>query len=176
LVIRPATAADFEQMWCIFQAVVADGTTLTFGPDTSREEAFGYWLGPGVTTFVAEEAGSVVGVYKLVANQPGRGAHVANASFMVDPERAGRGTGRALGVHCLREARQAGFLAMQFNIVVSTNERAVRLWKSLGFSIVGTLPKAFLHARLGHVDAYVMFRFLDDELGSVPVVEQRNLS
>ena len=91
-----------------------------------------------------------------------RGSHVANAAFMVDPQLSGKGVGRAMGVHCLREAKRAGFRAMQFNIVVSTNEAAVALWKKLGFSIVGTLPEVFRHESLGFVDAYVMHRFLDD--------------
>jgi L-amino acid N-acyltransferase YncA len=161
--IRPASAADFERLWAIFQAVVADEATYAFPADTPRETARDYWLGPGMETFVAEDAaGQVVGMYKLVANQPGLGAHVANASFMVDPAAAGRGIGRALGVDCLRRARAAGFAAMQFNFVVSTNTAAVELWRKLGFTIVGTLPKVFRHRRRGLVDAYVMHRFLDD--------------
>jgi L-amino acid N-acyltransferase YncA len=159
--IRRATEADFESMWPIFRAVVATGTTYVFDPDTSYEDAFAYWLGPGVRSYVAEDEGRVVGMYKIVANQRDLGSHVANASFMVDPGFSGRGAGREMGLHCLREAREAGFLAMQFNFVVSTNEAAVALWKKLGFAIVGTLPKAFRHRELGFVDAYVMYRFLD---------------
>lgn len=158
--IRPATEADFEAMWPIFQAVVATGTTYVFDPETPREEAFAYWLAPGVRSYVAEEEGRVVGMYKIVPNQRDLGSHVANASFMVDPGFSGRGVGREMGLHCLQEARAAGFLAMQFNFVVSTNEGAVALWKKLGFEIVGTLPKAFRHRELGYVDAYVMYRFL----------------
>jgi L-amino acid N-acyltransferase YncA len=160
--LRPASPADFEAMWPIFRAVVAAGDTYTFTPDTPREEAHAYWFGPGVRSYVAESGGKVAGMYKLVANQRGLGAHVANASFMVDPSGHGKGVGRAMGLHCLAEAKRAGFEAMQFNFVVSSNERAVALWKSLGFEIVGTLPRAFRHARLGHVDAYVMYRSLDD--------------
>ena len=87
-------------------------------------------------------------------------SHVANASFMVDPAAQGKGAGRALGEHCLDEARRQGYDAMQFNFVVSTNTAGVELWKKLGFEIVGTLPKTFEHATLGRVDAYVMHRFL----------------
>jgi ribosomal protein S18 acetylase RimI-like enzyme len=101
-------------------------------------------------------------MYKIIANQRDLGSHVANASYMVDPGKAGRGVGKAMGLHSLREARRAGFLAMQFNLVVSTNEAAVALWKKIGFSIAGTLPKAFRHQELGYIDAYVMYRFLDD--------------
>jgi L-amino acid N-acyltransferase YncA len=158
--IRPATANDATAIWRIFQAVVAPGDTYVFTNDTSEEDAVAYFLGPGVTSFVAEDEGRVIGMYKLIPNRLGRGAHVANASFMVDPAAQNRGTGRGLGEHCLEEARRAGFTAMQFNFVVSTNTAGVSLWKTLGFEIVGTLPKAFRHAELGDVDAYVMHRFL----------------
>ncbi len=107
-----------------------------------------------------EEDGHVIGMYKMIPNRIGLGSHVANASFMVDPSAHGRGAGRAMGEHCLDEARKAGYHAMQFNFVVSTNTAGVALWKKLGFEIVGTLPKAFRHSRLGYVDAYVMHRFL----------------
>ena len=160
--IRRATLPDFEAMWPIFQAIVATESTYLFAPDTSRDDALAYWFGPGVTSYVAETEGRIVAMYKLVANQRDLGSHVANASFMVDPLRSGRGVGKALGLHCLTEARRAGFLAMQFNFVVSTNEPAVALWQSLGFTIVGTLPKVFRHRERGYVDAYVMHRFLED--------------
>jgi L-amino acid N-acyltransferase YncA len=160
--IRPAVPADFDALWPIFQAVVATGTTYVFAPDTPREDARQYWFGPGIRSFVAEDAGRIVGMYKLIANQRGLGSHVANASFMVDPRASGRGVGTAMGLDCLREARRAGFRAMQFNFVVSTNEPAVRLWQRLGFRIVGTLPAVFQHRERGLVDAYVMHRSLED--------------
>ncbi len=160
--IRAAVPADFDAIWPIFQAVVATGTSYVFAPDTAREDARQYWFGPGIRSFVAEDAGRIVGMYKLVANQRDLGGHVANASFMVDPRAAGRGMGKAMGLHCLREARRAGFRAMQFNFVVSTNASAVRLWQRLGFRVVGTLPAVFQHRELGLVDAYVMHRSLDD--------------
>jgi L-amino acid N-acyltransferase YncA len=162
MTIRPASTADLAAIWRIFQAVVATGTTYAFAPDTSREDGQGYFFGPGIASWVAEHDGRTIGMYKLVANRRDLGSHVANASFMVDPGHAGRGVGKAMGLHCLREARRAGFLAMQFNFVVSTNTSAVTLWKKLGFDIVGTLSKAFQHREHGLVDAYVMYRFLDD--------------
>jgi L-amino acid N-acyltransferase YncA len=167
--IRPATPADGDAIWRIFHAVVAGGDTYTFPTDTSREDGLAYFMGPfdsaqgkpAIRSWVIEDAGGrVIGVYKLIPNHTGRGAHVANASFMVDPAAQGSGAGRAMGEHCLDQARRAGYDAMQFNFVVSTNAPAVELWKKLGFTIVGTLPKAFRHARLGDVDAYVMHRFL----------------
>lgn len=161
--IRPAHEADFESMWSIFSAHVAAGETYTFSSVTSREAAHQYWLGQGVHTFVAASGGGrVLGMYRLVPNQPGRGHHVANASFMVNPAAQGAGIGYRLGEHCLDQARRNGFLAMQFNYVVSTNTAAIRLWKKLGFAITGTLPKAFRHKRLGYVDAYVMYQLLQD--------------
>jgi L-amino acid N-acyltransferase YncA len=160
MLIRPTTAADAAAISRIFEAVVAAGDTYVFDAVTPAATAVNYFLGPGITSFVAEADGRVVGIYKLIPNQVGRGSHVSNASFMVDPDARARGIGRAMGEHCLNEARRQGYKAMQFNFVVSTNEAAVALWKKLGFEIVGTLPKAFDHRALGKVDAYVMHRFL----------------
>ena len=162
--IRPANEADFDAMWPIFQTLVAGGDTYTFPADTTREECHAYWFGPGVQSFVAVMGSErLLGMYKLVANQQGHGSHVANASFMVDPAAQGVGVGRMLGVHCMEEARRAGYLAMQFNFVVSTNADAVHSWQKAGFRIVGRLPGAFRHPRLGYVDALVMFHDLTGE-------------
>lgn len=158
--IRPAVAADFPSMWPIFQAVIQTESTYVFAAGASRDDAYTYWFGPGVASYVAEEAGVIHAMYKLVANQRDLGDHVANASFMVDARYSGRGIGRLLGEHCLQQAKQAGYLAMQFNFVVSTNTAAVRLWQSLGFAIVGILTQVFRHRELGLVDAFVMHRFL----------------
>lgn len=160
LTIRTAIDGDRDCIWKIFQATVAPGDVFVYDANTSREEALAYWFGAGTATFVAERNGHVIGSYILRPNQPGRGNHVANAGFMVDPSAHGLGVGRAMGEHCLREARRLGYRAMQFNFVVSTNESAVHLWEQLGFKIVGTLPGAFRHAEKGFVDAYVMFRLL----------------
>src|SRR4029453_7768703 len=160
MTIRPATSADAEAIWQIFRAVVAGGDTYAFAPDTSRKEALDYFLGANMQSWVAELDGAVVGMYKLIPNRRDLGSHVANASFMVHPSAHGRGIGRAMGEHCLTEARRAGYQAMQFNFVVRTNTGAVHLWQDLGFNILATLPKAFNHRQLGYVDAYVMHRFL----------------
>lgn len=160
--IRRATEADFVAMWSIFHTVVAAGDTYVFSPATSREDAHVYWLNPEITTYVAEDNGCVVGFYKLIPNQRDLGSHVANASFMVSPEAHGKGIGKAMGQHCILEAKKADYLSMQFNFVVSTNVGAIALWKKLGFAVVGTLPKAFKHRQLGLVDVFIMHRFLDD--------------
>ena len=165
--IRAAVAGDFDAIRRISEAVVAGGDAYVIDPGSPPEDTRAYWLGPGVVCFVAVDADEVVGMYRLVANWPGRGSHVANASFMVSPGAQGRGIGRALGLHCLAEARRAGFLAMQFNFVVSTNTAALALWQQLGFAIVGTLPRAFRHKTLGLVDACVMYRRINQpEAGS----------
>ena len=158
--IRPAADADRDAIWNIFHRIVAAGDTYAFDPGMSREEALAYWFQAGTHTYVAENDQRVVGTYILRANQAGPGCHVANAAFMVVPDAHGLGVGRKMGEHCLSEARRLGFRAMQFNFVVSTNEGAVRLWKQHGFDIVGTLPGAFRHPKLGYVDVYVMFRSL----------------
>jgi ribosomal protein S18 acetylase RimI-like enzyme len=126
----------------------------------SRADAFAFWFAPGHEVFVAEDGGRVVGTYFLRPNQKGGGAHVANCGYVTAPDATGRGVARAMCEHSLAHARARGFRAMQFNFVVSTNERAVRLWESLGFEIVGRLPGAFEHPAHGFVDAYVMFRSL----------------
>ncbi|HJS60099.1 MAG TPA: GNAT family N-acetyltransferase [Vicinamibacteria bacterium] len=144
----------------IAREVVEDGTTYVFAPDTKDDVLRAYWLGAYAWNFVAQCGDEVAGCYVLRANHAGRGAHVANASYAVASRHWGGGVGRAMAEHSLEQARSAGFAAMQFNLVVSTNERAIALWKALGFSIVGTLPKVFQHKRLGPVDAYVMHRFL----------------
>src|SRR5882672_3010154 len=158
--IRPANQADGDAIWNIFHAVVASGDTYVFDPRMPREQALAYWLRSDTHTYVAESEGQVVGTYILKPNQPALGAHVANAGFMVSPTARRLGVGRRMGEHSLAEARRLGFRAMQFNLVVSTNEGAVRLWQRLGFQIIGTVPEAFRHSRQGFVDAYVMYQSL----------------
>jgi L-amino acid N-acyltransferase YncA len=158
--IRPATDADRDTIWNIFHEIVVAGDTYAFDPRMSREEAFAYWFRDDTDTYVAEKDARVVGTYILKPNQLGPGSHVANAAFMVASDAQGSGVGRRMAEHCLSEARQTGFRAMQFNFVVSTNTAAIHLWKQLGFKIVGTLPGAFRHPEKGYVDVYVMYRSL----------------
>jgi L-amino acid N-acyltransferase YncA len=158
--IRPAKPSDSDSIWSIFHGVVACADTYVFDPTISRDEGLAYWLNSSTRCYVAERAGKIVGTCILKPNQPGLGSHIANAAFMVDPSARGLGLGRAMGEHCLMEARRLGFRGMQFNFVVSTNKPAVRLWQELGFEIVGTLPGVFRHPHEGFVDAFVMFRSL----------------
>lgn len=160
--IRKAREEDREAIWAIFKAVTATGDTYVYPPDTPAAELDQYWLAPYMHTYVAEMNEAVVGTYILKANYPGLGSHVANASYMVRPDSQGKGIGSAMYAHSIEEAGRLGFRAMQFNLVVSTNEAALHLWKKMGFDIVGTLPEAFKHKDLGYVDAHVMYRSLVD--------------
>lgn len=158
--IRPAAAGDAHAIWNILQPVIHAGETYALDPEMTEAEALAYWLGADRETFVAEENGAILGTYYLRANQQGGGSHVANCGYMTSSQATGRGVARQMCEHSLNHAKARGFRAMQFNFVVSTNERAVRLWQSLEFEIVGRLPRAFKHPALGDVDALVMFRQL----------------
>jgi L-amino acid N-acyltransferase YncA len=158
--LRSATEADWPSVWSIIRQVAAAGNTFFLEPDVSESAARDYWMGPGLSAYVAEDDGEIVGTYTVKANHRGLGSHVANAGYMVRPGLDGRGIGFQLAQHSLAEARAAGFQAMQFNAVVSTNHRAIALWQRLGFSIVGTVPQAFRHPERGLVDLHIMHRFL----------------
>jgi len=161
LVVREAVAAcDADAIWAILEPVIRAGETYPLPRNMDRESALAYWCSPGHEVFVAEDHGEIVGTYFLKANQKGGGAHVANCGYMTAPHAIGRGVARTMCAHSLERARQRGFRAMQFNFVVSSNERAVRLWQSFGFAIVGRLPQVFDHPTLGLVDAFVMHRQL----------------
>jgi ribosomal protein S18 acetylase RimI-like enzyme len=158
--IRSARSEDFDRIWAILEPVIRAGETYTLPRDMPRESALAFWFSAEHEVFVAEQAESVPGTYFLRANQKGGGSHVANCGYVTARHAEGRGVARAMCEHSLERARSAGFRAMQFNFVVSSNVRAVRLWESCGFSIVGRLPGAFLHPQNGFVDALVMHRLL----------------
>lgn len=157
--IRAATAGDFDAMWAIFRAAIATEDALPFAGTFETSTFQGHWFGLQ-PAYVALLQDHVVGMYRMGANFPDLGAHVASATYVVDPTVQGRGIGRALVEHSLDRARAEGFLAIQFNYVVSTNAPAVELYRRLGFAVVGTLPEAFRHRTLGLVDVFVMHRFL----------------
>src|SRR5436190_20581102 len=137
LAIRQASDADFDAIWEIFHEVVGVGETYPFVPETTKEEARAIWMQTPTATYVALVEAQILGTYYLKPNQPGLGSHVCNAGYMVKGQTRGQGVGRAMGLHSLQEARQAGFRALQFNLVVATNEGAIKLWQDLGFSIIG---------------------------------------
>ena len=158
--IRQAESADAGAIAAIILPIIREGATYTLDPNMSEAAAVAYWMAPDKETFVAEEDGIIVGTYYMRANQAGGGRHVCNCGYMTMRAASGRGVARSMCAHSLEHARARGYQAMQFNFVVSTNERAVRLWQSLGFEIVGRLPAAFRHPSAGYVDALVMFQQL----------------
>lgn len=158
--IRPATRGDSDSIWTIMEPVVRAGETWTLDTDLTREEGLDHWFEDGHEPFVALVGDAVLGIYYLRANQTGNGRHVANCGYMTHPAAQGKGIARAMLEHSLARAGERGFRAMQFNFVVSTNERAVRTWSAYGFETVGRLPGAFHHPRFGYVDALVMYRGL----------------
>jgi ribosomal protein S18 acetylase RimI-like enzyme len=159
--LRPASPqADDEQIWAILEPAIRAGETYTLPRDLACKEALEYWFAPQHEVFVAEASTQILGTYFLQANQQGGGSHVANCGYITAPWATGRGVARAMCAHSLDRARDRGFKAMQFNFVVSTNERAIALWHSFGFEIVGRLPGAFQHPTEGFVDALVMYRSL----------------
>jgi GNAT superfamily N-acetyltransferase len=158
--IRQAGAKDRDAVWRIMEPIIRAGETYSLPRDMTKADGLDHWFAPDRTVYVAEEDGNIFGSYYLRANRPGPGAHVANAGFIVAAEAGGRGLGEALCAHALDMARAKGFLAMQFNFVVASNMRAVRLWQRMGFAIAGRVPRAFDHPGLGLVDALVMFRDL----------------
>jgi L-amino acid N-acyltransferase YncA len=160
-VFAEAEPGDWPGVWKVFRAVVATADTYPFPPDIGEDEARAIWLKTDQreATFVARIGNEVVGTAYIKANQPGLGDHVANAGWMVHPDEQGKGVGRSFAEYVLDQARERGFLGMQFNSVVSTNTAALALWESLGFEIVGTVPNAFRHPS-GLVPVHVMYREL----------------
>jgi GNAT superfamily N-acetyltransferase len=161
MTIRAAGDRDWPRIWPFFSSIVVAGETYAYPEDLTLQTARPLWMEePPGHTVVAVEGDTVLGSAKMGPNRPGRGAHVATASFMVDPEQQGRGVGRALGSYAVEWARAAGFHGMQFNAVVETNTAAVRLWQSLGFEILATVPEAFDHPKHGLVGLHVMYQRL----------------
>ncbi|MFD8482848.1 GNAT family N-acetyltransferase [Kitasatospora sp. NPDC059673] len=160
MMIRDANPGDWSAIWPFFRRIVRAGETFTYPPDLNSETARDWWLlaAPNRTVVAVDDDGTVLGTAKMNNNQWGNGAHIAGASFMVDPDHAGRGIGRALCEHTLDWARQQGYRAMQFNAVVATNAPAVRLYESLGFTVLGTVPEGFRHPTLGFVGLLIMHR------------------
>jgi GNAT superfamily N-acetyltransferase len=156
--IRDANDVDWDVIYPFFAAIVAAGDSYAYPANLTREEARPLWMEvEPARTVVAVSDGRVVGSAKMGPNRPGRGAHVATANFMVDPNYQGHGVGSELGRYVVDWARDVGYAAMQFNAVVETNVAAVRLWRSLGFEILATIPEAFDHREHGLVGLHVMY-------------------
>ena len=161
LEITPASEADFDHIWPIFRDIVSSGDTYVYRSQINRDEAKKVWMDPKFRTFIAKEDGKVVGAYVIRPNHRDLGYHIANAAYIVARPFQNKGIGRKMAEHSFDQARLAGYRAMQFNYVVSTNERAVKLWQSLGFEIIGTVPEGHQHQELGKlVPIHIMHRKL----------------
>lgn len=168
--IRQAKPQDAEELWALFREIIVAGESFVQDDTTTEEEGLNYWMRPDATTYVAVDVKDrVVGAYVLRRNQPGRGSHIANASYMVAPECRGEGIGRALCADSIAEAQRQRYRGIIFNCVVSTNFRAVEAWRMMGFEIIGMAPGAFKHKTKGYVDTYIMFKGLDANENSVVV-------
>ncbi|MCY4421222.1 MAG: N-acetyltransferase [Gammaproteobacteria bacterium] len=159
--IREVTEKDFDEIWPIFHEVVSAGDTYAYPKDISKEDALKIWMHAPRKTFVIEDDQKVLGTYYIKTNQSGPGNHVCNCGYMVSSEARGKGLATTMCEHSQKVAVELGYKAMQFNFVASTNEGAVRLWTTLGFEVVGRLPKAFNHPGQGYVDALVMLKWLE---------------
>ena len=160
ITIRKALPADREAVLKIIREVISRGDTFAYDPDTSRETLLHEWFADNRYTYVALEDQEIAGTFFFKANQPGLGNHIANAGYMTAPQKAGRGVGRAMCEYSLAEAKRLGFTAMQFNLVVKSNAAAVHLWKKMGFTVIGEIPEAYRHRRLGLTNAYIMYKKL----------------
>jgi RimJ/RimL family protein N-acetyltransferase len=161
MTIRPFVSPEWPAVWAIMEPVLRAGDTYSFAADISEEHARRSWIDEPACTFVAtDESGQTLGTYFLKANQPGQGKHVCNCGYIVAESARGKGIASAMCEHSQQEAIKRGFRAMQYNLVVSTNAGALRLWQKLGFDIVGTLPQAFLHPAQGYVDAHILYKML----------------
>ena len=160
IAIRKAIEADQDQIWAIIQEAIAKGDTLAFAPDANKDEMLGFWCAPYAQTYVAEFKGNLLGTFFIKDNQPSLGAHVANAGYITSSAAVGKGVGSAMCEFSLGEAKRLGYYAMQFNLVVKSNERAVKLWQRMGFDIIGEIPDAFNHSSTGLTNAYIMWRRL----------------
>jgi GNAT superfamily N-acetyltransferase len=157
---RLAKPQDQKALWEIIRPIIRKGGTYVFSPDSSEKDMMEYWMGTDKSTYVAEIDGKIVGTFFLKPNQPDLGNHVCNAGFIVDENESGKGIGRQMGLFAMAEAKKSGYLAMQFNFVVSTNNAAVKLWSSLGFEILAEIPEAYRHSEKGLVGVYVMYKRL----------------
>jgi ribosomal protein S18 acetylase RimI-like enzyme len=152
--------SDYDEIWNIIKEVISQGDTYVFAPNSSKEKMLSYWCGEDKHTYVALTDNKIVGTFFIKSNQPDLGSHIANAGYMTSPAAFGMGVGKEMGKFSIEEAKRFGYKGMQFNIVVKSNERALSLWKKLGFEIIGEIPEAFNHQQFGLTNAYIMYRKL----------------
>ena len=161
IAIRHFQESDWPVVWHIIEPVFRAGETYAFSRDISEDKAYNAWISlPKVTYVAVGQDGAILGTYYIKPNQPGQGNHICNCGYIVAENARGQGIASAMCEHSQRAAVAQGFRAMQYNLVVSTNSRAVRLWKKLGFDVIGTIPEAFRHPEHGYVDAYIMYKRL----------------
>ena len=160
MIIRNANQDDQAATWQIISEVIATGDTYVFATDSSKEKMLSYWFSDDKKTYIAEEDGKILGTFYLKTNQMDLGSHIVNAGYMVSSEARGKGLGQLMAEFSMEEARRLGYKAMQFNLVVKTNENAIKLWLKMGFAIIGEIPEAYQHSRLGLVNAYIMYQKL----------------
>jgi ribosomal protein S18 acetylase RimI-like enzyme len=160
IAIRKAALSDSNAIWEIIKEVISTGDTYVFDPQSSKEKMLAYWFASDRQTYVALIDNEIVGTFLFKDNQPDLGSHIANAAYMTSPSARGKGVGKAMGEFSLKEAKSFGYKAMQFNIVIKSNEHAVRLWTQLGFKIIGEIPDAFNHSKNGLTNAYIMYKKL----------------
>ncbi|WP_440053139.1 GNAT family N-acetyltransferase [Pseudoalteromonas sp. T1lg65] len=158
--IREATKADFAAFWPCFSRIIKAQETYAFDAEMSCEQAYQLWCGTALKCYVYVQDDLILGTYYLKANAQGPSSHICNCGYMVDERARGKGVARQLCEHSQKVAVELGFNAMQFNSVVSTNEIAIQLWKKLGYQIIGTIPLAYKHGKLGYVDSYIMHKQL----------------
>ncbi len=157
---REITRIDFESFWATFSEVIQAQKTYAFDPDMTQEQAYELWCKSPLKAYVFVENEVVLGSYYIRPNAMGPSRHICNCGYMVSGEARGKGIARHMCEHSQKIALELGFDAMQFNSVVSTNEVAVKLWQKMGYTIIGTIPKAYNHAQLGLVDSYIMYKWL----------------
>ncbi|HWY37048.1 MAG TPA: N-acetyltransferase [Bacteroidia bacterium] len=158
--IRKALPEDHQAVWEILQSIILGGDTFAFSPSLTKEEMLLYWFAKDKHVYVALDENEIAGTFFIKDNQPGLGSHIANAAYAVSPGSRGKGIGKIMGEFSLKEAKQLGYTAMQFNLVVKTNTAAVKLWRSIGFEIIGEIPNAFNHREHGLVNSFIMYKKL----------------
>lgn len=158
--IRPATDTDLDQVWRLWKTIMDQKIYFPYDNTYTRAQIEASWINLSNAVFVAEVGAAILGAYVLKPNQPGYGNHIANAAYLVDSAARGQGVGKQLCAHSVETASALGYRGIQFNLVVSTNEAAIRAWRSNGFRIIGTVPGGFRHHELGYVDAHIFFKDL----------------